>query len=283
MKKITFLLFFNFTLISGSLFAQNFPDPYCNITEDDVYDIEEITQVSLNNVLIENANTVDPLIDKTAEVIELIAGETYTITLKGNTYGNYDNQFNMYIDWDNNGVLNDTGENYVVGTIFNSTGADSQSASFEFTVPQNTAVGETRVRILKGYFYIDEEDEMWNTPLLDDPCAIKTYNTLFEEEDLNYGQALDFTINIVSDASVKPLNLANLSVYPNPVSDMLNINYNENITKLTIYDVAGRSVKSIATNNSMNSINISDLKSGTYLLSIETESKNASTIKFIKK
>ena len=93
----------------------------------------------------------------------------------------------------------------------------------------------------------------------------------------------DFKIELDESASNPNLNLANLSVYPNPVSDMLNINYNENITKLTIYDVAGRSVKSIATNNSMNSINVSDLKSGTYLLSIETESKNASTIKFIKK
>lgn len=282
MKKTTFILSFKFILMSGLLSAQNFPNPYCNITAEDVEDVEEITQVSLNNVLIENSNVTDALIDKTANIIELIAGNTYTITLKGNTYGNYDNQFNMYIDWDKNGVLNDSGENYVIGTIFNSTGSDTKSASFEFTVPQNTAVGETRVRILKGFFYIDEEDEMWNTPLIDNPCAIKVFDNLWQEESLNFGQALDFTINIVSSTSVKPLDLANLRIYPNPVKEILNIDYKEDISKLTVYDLSGRLIKTYNKNQSNNSIDVSELKSGTYLLNIETQSKNVSTVKFIK-
>lgn len=282
MKKITFVLFFKFTLMSGALFAQNFPNPYCNITADDVEDVEEITQVSLNNVLIDNSNVTDPLIDKTSNIIELIAGNTYTITLKGNTHGEYDNQFNMYIDWDKNGVLNDNGENYVVGTIFDSNGSDTKSASFEFTVPENATLGETRVRILKGYFYIDEEDEIWSTPLEDNPCAIKSFDNFWQEEILNYGQALDFTINIVSSASVKPLDLANLRIYPNPVKEILNIDYKEDISKLTVYDLSGRLIKTYNKNQSNNSIDVSELKSGTYLLNIETQSKNVSTVKFIK-
>ena len=89
---------------------------------------------------------------------------------------------------------------------------------------------------------------------------------------------LEFT-----SAATPTLDLANLSIYPNPVSDKLNINYKENISNLTVYDLSGRSVKSLTTNNSNNSIDVSDLKSGTYLLRIETENKNVSTVKFIKK
>ena len=94
----------------------------------------------------------------------------------------------------------------------------------------------------------------------------------------------DFKVDLEFTAAATPtLDLANLSVYPNPVSDRLNIDYKENISTLNVYDLSGRSVKSFTTNNSNNSIDVSDLKSGIYLLRIETENKNVSTVKFIKK
>jgi len=94
----------------------------------------------------------------------------------------------------------------------------------------------------------------------------------------------DFKIDLIpTSASTPTLDLANLSVYPNPVSDRLNIDYKENISNLTVYDLSGRSVKSLTTNNSTNSIDVSDLKSGIYMLRIETENKDVSTVKFIKK
>ncbi len=93
----------------------------------------------------------------------------------------------------------------------------------------------------------------------------------------------DFKIDIDDSATISTLDLANLSVYPNPVTDKLNVDYKENISNLTVYDLSGRSVKSLTTNNDNNSIDVSGLTSGTYLLKIETENKNVSTIKFIKK
>ena len=94
----------------------------------------------------------------------------------------------------------------------------------------------------------------------------------------------DFKVDLEFTSAATPtLDLANLSVYPNPVTDRLNIDYNENISNLTVYDLSGRSVKSFTTNNSNNSIDVSDLKSGIYMLRIETENKKVSTVKFIKK
>lgn len=93
----------------------------------------------------------------------------------------------------------------------------------------------------------------------------------------------DFNIEIDTSATITTLDLANLSVYPNTVSDVLNIDYEENISNLTVYDLSGKLIKSFATKGLNNTIDVSNLKSGIYLLKIETESKNASTIKFIKK
>lgn len=105
-----------------------------------------------------------------------------------------------------------------------------------------------------------------------------TYNTGDWEVILD-----DFKIVQEVAGSTPSLDLANLSVYPNPVSDRLNIDYKENISNLTVYDLSGRSVKSFTSNNRNNSIDVSDLKSGIYMLRIETENNNVSTVKFIKK
>lgn len=92
----------------------------------------------------------------------------------------------------------------------------------------------------------------------------------------------DYKIDLTFVASTHDLDLANLSVYPNPVSNLLNITYKENIANLKVFDLAGRLVKSLTTTNNNNSIDVSNLNSGTYLLRIETESNKVSTVKFIK-
>jgi hypothetical protein len=73
----------------------------------------------------------------------------------------------------------------------------------------------------------------------------------------------------------------NFSVYPNPVSDVINIsNVNKlELTTATITDVNGRIVKQV--NSVLESINISELNSGIYFLKIKTTQGEGVT-KFIK-
>jgi len=70
-----------------------------------------------------------------------------------------------------------------------------------------------------------------------------------------------------------------LNVYPNPSSDFLNSN--KTLTNFTITDLSGKAVKKSSVKT--NSINISSLKSGMYLLKGKTEEGEESIIKFIKK
>lgn len=70
------------------------------------------------------------------------------------------------------------------------------------------------------------------------------------------------------------------SVYPNPTSDYLNINTKEKISKVEIYDGAGRKMNIKI--NSEKQIDVKNLLKGVYYLRIFTD-KNVLTSKFIKK
>ena len=271
------------SLLSFGANAQSFPSPYCDVT--DYAFVEMITQIELNAVTINNTNNEDPLVDQTASVVNLEKGVSYTITLKGNTEGDFLNKFIMYIDWNQNGVLNDAGEDYIVGTISDSTGEDDISASFTFTVPENATLGNTRIRINKGYEEIDEEWEYYWL-MNNNPCEISYTEEFLGDiyEDDNYGQMLDFTLNISEPtASIPSLDLTKLNVYPNPVKDVLHIDYSDVISKVTIFDVNGRQIAVYNLNDSSNTIPVELLSSGSYLLKVETKANEMSTIKFIKK
>jgi len=69
------------------------------------------------------------------------------------------------------------------------------------------------------------------------------------------------------------------SVYPNPVQDVLFIKSKEKIVKAEIYDVAGRILNS--TSPTDNSINVSELAKGNYIIKLFTKDKSV-TQKFIK-
>lgn len=70
-----------------------------------------------------------------------------------------------------------------------------------------------------------------------------------------------------------------LTFYPNPVKEVLMISSNELETKsLTIFDVLGRSVKSVKNAEDVKSIDVSNLKAGVYFIS----SENSKAYKFIK-
>jgi len=75
------------------------------------------------------------------------------------------------------------------------------------------------------------------------------------------------------------------NIYPNPTTDILNIQSKENLpenTSLRIYDVVGKQVFSkLAENSNMNQINLSHLNSGIYILQIKGNDIDQ-TFKFIK-
>ncbi|MBL0737592.1 DUF5074 domain-containing protein [Flavobacterium sp. GN10] len=70
-----------------------------------------------------------------------------------------------------------------------------------------------------------------------------------------------------------------LSIYPNPVSDYLNISTEDEITDVVIYDINGRTINARINNNQ---IDVSNFAKGFYIINIETD-KAKYTQKFIKR
>ena len=96
------------------------------------------------------------------------------------------------------------------------------------------------------------------------------------------GTVNSFSIDIcyiTNSLGIDSNSLTNTSVYPNPTKDNLNIDIPNAIgtSKLKLYDVQGRFVMETSTNSTHEVMNIGNLQSGVYMLSIENE--NNKTVK----
>ena len=71
----------------------------------------------------------------------------------------------------------------------------------------------------------------------------------------------------------------NINAYPNPVSDILYLDTNENWIKVDIYDIAGRITRTVSLNGQ--SIDVSELESGTYFIRLK-DGERLGLVKFVK-
>jgi hypothetical protein len=160
--------------LSGPISATTL-DSYCTPTFGNV---EPITLVEIANVSNISDATLDgspAYEDFTNITVEVNQDESYDIALEGNTGGNFENFFTVFIDWNQNDLLDDEGEIYEIGSIENSTGEDGQQATGTISVPFDALLGTTRMRVFKN-FNVSELD----------PCSITN----------GFGQAEDYTVNV---------------------------------------------------------------------------------------
>ncbi len=100
-------------------------------------------------------------------------------------------------------------------------------------------------------------------------------------------QTLDFSRfqvvkNTQSILSVKEQNAFEFGLYPNPVNDELSINTSEVLSEISITDVLGQQVKTFRGNIS-DTIDVSNLSAGIYIVKLSSKSGGVSVKKFIKK
>lgn len=165
---------------------------YCDV---DFYNgTEPITSVEfagINNQSSEDTNT-EGMEDFTALApAQVTQGQSYPITLKGNTNGNFTNYFTVYIDWNKNGDFTDDNEAYEIGSIIASDGIDGQAATGTIDVPANALTGITRLRVFKSY-----------SATTTSPCDAT--------DAVGYGQVEDYYINVSAAGAVPALTWVNL-------------------------------------------------------------------------
>jgi len=195
----------------------------------------------------------------TAQSTNLSAGTVNTITLTpGFVSSAYTEYWTVYIDYNQNGTLNDAGETVATGS---GTGAISRT----FTVPSTSKNGATRMRIQMHYASSSTN-----------PCAT-----------LDYGEVEDYTLNISGGsgfsgiakiAGTQNTNVT-VAVAPNPVASsnamvLYKLTGSGN-TSLRIIDLGGRSLQTIPLGNQSagaHNYTMHDLAkftSGTYMIVLE--------------
>lgn len=79
--------------------------------------------------------------------------------------------------------------------------------------------------------------------------------------------------------SIDELNSIDITIYPNPVKDVISIKTFETIKNVKIYNTLGE----IISNNSQSTINVSNLSKGMYLIKVISENNKSKSKYFIKK
>lgn len=121
---------------------------YCGVTATTSEPITSVTFADISNATDPNSSSsYENFLSKVGNVEK---GKEYKITVKGNTTASWKvSTFTAFIDWNQNGILDNDNEIYRIGFVKGSTGMDNMSAELTIKVPDNAVVGNTRMRLLK--------------------------------------------------------------------------------------------------------------------------------------
>lgn len=117
-------------------------------------------------------------------------------------------------------------------------------------------------------FLLDSDLDVWKTGTFSVtvPENITEIRLLFFKANGNKPLNIDNVEVTVETASVNDLQQYNYEVYPNPVANQLHISANETISKIEIFNLAGRKVKEVLINSNQAEISIDHLSQGLYIL-----------------
>ena len=127
--------------------------------------ISNVTFEAINNT---STGNIGGPVDYTAQVANVTAGTTYTISVTIDPDAN--DYIYVWVDWNQNGILNDSGEAYTIAGPTSSAGPHTLGIA----VPSGATNGSTRMRVMCDYNNASPN-----------PCRSATY-----------GEAEDYTVNV---------------------------------------------------------------------------------------
>lgn len=200
----------------------------------------------------------------------------YPISMNANTGGAFSHFFAVFVDWNQDGDFDDAGEKYFTTvptfvSVANSNGVTGAPAAGSITVPSDAKLGNTRMRVKSAFYGAAGPTTEPNLSNFANACLTT---------GSSYGQVEDYTINV--DVSLATVNTSKntVSLYPNPFTDVLKISDVKGVKSITISDVSGRQVKSV---KATAEIQVSELKTGLYIVNLHMEDGTIRSIKVIKK
>lgn len=129
-------------------------------------------------------------------------------------------------------------------------------------------------------WYILVEDEWQSIP---NGTILVDGNTYGVSQTINGCESEIFAIDANQVLGTDTFDIKNLVVYPNPSSDVVNIEANEMITQVSVFNLLGQEVIRQNVNATNGKVNIASLPQATYVMQIQTEGGATATLKVVKR
>ncbi|NRD18687.1 VCBS repeat-containing protein [Winogradskyella eckloniae] len=179
--------------------------------------------------------------------------------------------------------LNNTNANnwIKINTIGTTSNINGIGARVELETPTGTQIRD--VRSGEGFEYMSSLTTHFG---IGTNTTINSITIYWPSGNVDYieNPAINTTHNITEGSALSVIDetLADLSIYPNPVEDELNIETTADITNkiATVFDINGKRVLNLKLNSTI--VDVSNLTSGVYFLRLESHGKIMKR-KFIKK
>lgn len=226
--------------------------PYFNI-------INNVTFADINN----NSSSllIEGYQDFTSVTGNVSLGQTYAFSASGSRPDFDSHELLVWIDFNNDFDFDDVGEK-----VMQTTPGFSPYVG-NITIPATAVLGKVRMRVRLNNAHQDITNPSPNST----PCGNSTF-----------GQVEDYTLNIGPLLSVSDSDKVQVRVFPNPVTDILNIESPSKVKSVSVFDASGKSISNYIFNAAKSQINFSGLVSGIYFLNVEMENMTKS-IKVVKK
>jgi hypothetical protein len=131
---------------------------------------------------------------------------------------------------------------------------------------------------------ITQVDNACGTQLIDISVAMETryYIQVWNDDSADRGGSSWFDLTVQDGTlSTQDFQLEGVKLFPNPVTNVLNIQSNMSIDNVEIFNLLGQKIKELNPSSNMNTIDMSDLSKGMYLVQVNINGKE-STYKVLK-
>ena len=163
----------------------------------------------------------------------------------------------VWIDFNANGILED--DEMIVNT--NGNGMTGMTTTYAFSVPENVEPGSYALRVRLHHGTIEFG-----------ACS-NTAGT---------GEVEDYFIEVIQPVSATHPEFADFAYYPNPVENTLQLESDEPVDRVTLYDMLGRMVMDVRPDASLRRLDVGTLRSGPYTMRVIIGHR-AATFKIMKK
>ena len=230
--------------------------------------------------------TVTLMTGMTAELLLNNTTTTATLTLAGPSDRWFALQFGSFTTGE--GMQQGEDMVYFNGTTLidanmNGIGNFPSTDTNNWTVVSNTVTGTTRTVVATRAFAGGTNDYTFvyadaNIDFAYSRSGTATFNLGSHSGNRGYSLNRTFTTVLSTDG----FSLEGLSVYPNPALDNVTINNKTQLAHVTVINLLGQEVLYKETNNTTVTVNIQDLKAGTYIVKVTAADGRTASQKIIK-